>query len=135
MTCHVLSAAAKCRRFALVAAMGSFWQPFNSEVRICAALFSRHDGLGRPCEDATVAFRHADNVYEGLSRIQHNYDSSVVVAALAHVFLEKANTERARHEMSTLSVREDSGTAAAASASADSSAEPLSSPPESQMTE
>ena len=46
------------------------------EVRACeeffTALFSRHLGLGRPCETVRTALAHAEDIYEGLSGLLKN---------------------------------------------------------------
>ena len=76
------------------------------------ALFSRHLGLGRPCETVRTALAHAEDIYEGLSGILKKYDPNVVKGAFVRIL------DKHHPEMAPLSPRSDSETAAAASASA-----------------
>ena len=75
-------------------------------------VFSRHLGLGRPCESLDTAFAHAEIIYHSLSRILKDYEPRQVMLVFVMI-LDKRNPE-----MAPLSPRGDSGTAAAASASA-----------------
>ena len=82
------------------------------KVRACedffTALFSRHLGLGRPCETVRTALAHAEGIYEGLSGILKKYDPNVVKGAFVRTL------DKHHPEMEPLSPRSDSAASASA---------------------